>query len=191
MSDADDLVALALDDARTRMHGALDALHRELAAIRTGRARASLVDHIKVDYYGASLALNQLANITVPEARLIVIQPWDRNAFDPIAKAIQQSDLGINPQSDGVVIRLVIPELTEDRRRQLAKQVGQRIEEARVAVRNVRRHLQDELRKLVKDGDLSQDEERRAHDTLEKLTHEQIERVEAAGSDKERELLEV
>ena len=187
----DDLTTLALDDARSRMHGAVDALTRDLQGIRTGRAHPALVEHLPIDYYGTSMALNQMANITVPEARMIVIQPWDKNAFDPIQKGLQLSDLGINPQSDGVVIRLILPDLTEERRRQLVKQVGGKVEEARVAVRNVRRHIQDDLRKLQKDGDISQDEEHRAHDTLEKITHDAVSQVDAVGSEKERELMEV
>lgn len=186
-----ELTQLALDDARGRMGKAVQALKRELATIRTGRAQPSLVDHLKVAYYGTEMLLNQLATISAPEARLIVIQPWDKNAFEPISKAIQQSDLGLNPQSDGTVVRLAIPELTEERRRLLVKQVGGKNEEARVAVRNVRRSVQDDLRGLLKAKDISQDEERRAHDVLEKVTHEFIAQLDQQGSGKERELLEV
>lgn len=187
----DDLIELALDDARSRMAKGVEAHRHDLQTVRTGRAHTSLVEHLQVDYFGTPMALNQLANITAPEARLIAIQPWDKNALDPISKAIQLSDLGLNPQSDGVVIRLAIPELTEERRRELVKQVGQKNEAARIAVRNVRRDVQDELRKLLKAKDISQDLERRAHEELDKITHQYIEHIDSDGSAKERELLEV
>ncbi len=186
-----EFVELALDDARTRMTKSIESLRRELSGVRTGRAQPSLVEHLRIDYYGEQMDLIQLATVTAPEARLIVIQPWDKNAFDPISKAVQQSDLGLNPQSDGIVIRLAIPELTEERRLQLVKQVGQRDEDARIAVRNVRRDCQDELRSLLKSKDISQDEERRAHDELEKVTHEYVEQVDRIGKEKEQELMEV
>ncbi len=187
----DDLTELALDEARTRMDKTLESHRRELQTVRTGRAHPSLVEHLQVDYYGTVLALNQMANITTPEARLLVIQPWDKNAFEPISKAIQTSDLGINPQSDGIVIRIAIPELTEERRQQLVKRVGTKNEESRVALRNIRRDVQEELRQLLKEKDISQDQEHRAHDTLDKITHEYVEKIDQEGSDKERELLEV
>ena len=190
MSD-NELLDLAFDDADSRMKGAVSALERDLMAIRTGRAHTSLVDQMRIDYYGTTMALNQLATISTPEARLIAIQPWDRNAFDPITKAIQQSDIGINPQSDGILIRLALPELTEERRRDLVKVVHQKTESARVAIRNVRRHIHDDLRHMQRDGDLSQDEERRAETQLDNLTSQFIAKVDAAGSQKERELLEV
>jgi len=186
-----ELLDLAFDDANSRMAGAVSALQRDLMTIRTGRAHTSLVDQLRVDYYGATMALNQLATISTPEARLIAIQPWDRNAFEPITKAIQTSDIGINPQSDGILIRLALPELTEERRRDLVKIVHQKAEAARVAIRNVRRHIHDDLRGMQRDGDLSQDEERRAESKPDTLTSQFIARVDAAGSQKERELLEV
>jgi len=173
------------------MAKAVEAYRRDLQSVRTGRAHPGLVEHLHVDYYGTAMTLNQLATVTVPEARLIVIRPWDKNAFDPISKGILQSDLGLNPQSDGVVIRLAIPELTADRRQQLVKQVGQKNEAARVAVRKVRRDVQDELRKMEKAKDLSQDAEHRAHDALEKLTRQLIEQIDTDGTAKEQELLEV
>lgn len=187
----DELIELAFSDADDRMRGAVTALERELQSIRTGRAHPGLVDHIRVDYYGTNMALNQMATISVPEARLIAIQPWDKNAFDPITKALQQSDLGINPQSDGIVIRLALPELTEERRRDLAKVVSQKVEGARVAVRNIRRHVHDDLRGMQREGDLSQDEEHRAEARLDKLTTDFIAIVDKAGEQKEQELLEV
>ena len=189
--DDDDLTALALDEARTRMRKTIASHQRDLDAVCTGRAQPSLIESLAIGYYGVPTPLKQLATITAPDARLLVIQPWDKNAFDPISRSIQQSDLGLNPQSDGVVIRLVIPELTEERRRQLVRQVGQKNEAARVALRNIRRDAQVELRKMLKDKDISQDEERRAHDGLDKLTHGFQERIERDGAVKERELLEV
>ena len=190
MSD-NELLDLAFDDANSRMAGALSAFERDLTTVRTGRAHTSLVDQLRVDYYGTNMALNQLATISTPEARLIAIQPWDRNAFDPITKAIQASDIGINPQSDGIVIRLALPELTEERRRDMVKLVHQKSETARVAIRNVRRHIHDDLRAMQRDGDLSQDEERRAETKLDSLTSDFIAKVDAAGNHKEQELLEV
>ncbi len=186
-----ELLDLAFDDANSRMAGAVSALERDLTVVRTGRAHTSLVDQMRVNYYGTTMALNQLATLSTPEARVIAIQPWDRNAFEPITKAIQASDLGINPQSDGILIRLFLPELTEQRRRELVKMVHQKVETARVAIRNVRRHIHDDLRGMQRDGDLSQDEERRAESQLDTLTSQFIAKVDAAGSQKERELLEV
>ena len=191
MAVDEELLELAFEDAGSRMAGAVSALDAELQTIRTGRAHPSLVERIRVDYYGTAMDLNQLATINAPEARLIQIQPWDKNAFDPITKAIQASDIGINPQSDGIVIRLALPELTEERRRELAKLVSRKTEEARVAVRNVRRHVHDDLRKMQRDGDMSQDEEHAAEERLDSLAQQFIAKVDAAGNQKERELLEV
>jgi ribosome recycling factor len=187
----DDLTQLALDETRIRMDKNLEAHRRDLASVRTGRANPSLVESLGIDYYGTATPLKQLATVTAPEARMIVIQPWDKNSFDPIARSIQQSDLGLNPQSDGVVIRLVIPELTEERRKLLVKQVSQKNEEARVALRNIRRDAQDELRRMVKAKDISQDDEHRAHDQLDKITHEFGGQIDKEGSEKEHQLLEV
>ncbi len=187
----DELTQLAIDDARTRMQDAVHAHHRELLAIRTGRAHPSLVEHVRVDLQGAVLTLIQLANISAPEPRLIVIQPWDRAAVDPIAKAIQKTDLGLNPQVDGALIRLPIPELTADRRRNMVKLVGRKNEESHIEIRNIRRDIQNELRTMVKAKDISQDEERRTHNQLDNLTQDFIETIDKAGGDKERELLEV
>lgn len=186
-----ELLDLAFSDADDRMQGAVAALERDLQAIRTGRAHTSLVEHLRVDYYGTQMTLNQMATLSVPEARLIAIQPWDKNAFEPITKAIQQSDIGINPQSDGIVIRLALPELTEERRRDLVRVLHQKVEAARVAIRNVRRHTHDELRAMQRDGDLSQDEEHRAEQRLDTLTSDYVAKVDEAGQQKERELLEV
>lgn len=191
MAADEELLQLAFNDASSRMSGAVSALDADLQTIRTGRASPSLVERIRVDYYGTAMDLNQLATINAPEARLIAIQPWDKNAFDPITKAIQASDLGINPQSDGILIRLALPELTEERRRELAKLVTRKVEGARVAIRNVRRSVHDDLRKMQRDGDLSQDEEHAAEQRLDALTAQFIAKVDEAGNQKERELLEV
>ena len=187
----DDFITLILDDARTRMQKSGEALRHELQGIRSGRAHPSLVGHLPVDYFGAILPLIQLATITAPEPRLLVIQPWDRNALQPITKSLQQSDLGLNPQHDGIVIRLPLPELTEERRRDLVRQVHKITESTRVAIRNIRHDAQEEMRKLIKAKEISQDEERSGHEQLEKLTHHQIEEIDRMSQEKERELMEV
>ena len=180
-----------LADSEDRMKKAIEALRRELASIRTGRARPSLVDHVKVDYYGSTVPLNQVATVAAPEARLLTIQPWDRQALTAIEKAIQKSDLGLTPSNDGHVIRLAIPPLTEERRRELARVVHKKVEEGRVAVRNVRRDSLEHLRRLEKDEHVSEDEERRAQERLQKLTDRFIGEVDGLGREKEAELLEV
>ncbi|MBA7593508.1 Ribosome-recycling factor [subsurface metagenome] len=179
-----------LSETSTKMGKTIEALRKELAAIRTGRATPSLVDQIKVDYHGAPTPLNQLAAIAVPEARLLVIQPWDRQAHASIEKAILKSGLGLNPTSDGNVIRLRIPLLTEERRRELVRVVRKRVEESRVSVRNTRRSALEEFRELERKKEISQDEQKRAEERLQKLTDSFIEDVERAGREKEVELLE-
>lgn len=178
-------------NARERMQKAVEALRKDLQAIRTGRASAGLIDHIRVDYYGTPTPINQLATVTVPESRLIVIQPWDRGAMQAIERAIQKSDLGLTPVNDGNVLRLNLPPLTEQRRKELARQVQKRVEEGRVAVRNVRRDAHDEIRKLEKGHEISEDEARRATDQLQKLTDQFIAEIDKLGKEKEAELLEV
>ena len=180
-----------LDDAAQRMDKAVDAFVNAIATIRTGRANTTLVEHLPVAHYGQTLPLNQLATLAAPDAQLITVQPWDRGAVDSIVRAIQKSDLGINPASDGVVIRLPIPPLTEDRRRELVRQLGGKLEDSRVAVRNVRRHAVDGLRKELRSGDLSEDEERREAERLERTTQEHVEMLRELAAEKERELLEV
>ena len=180
-----------LADASDRMDKAVEAFDRNIATIRTGRAHTSLVEHLPVAHYGQTMPLNQLATLAAPDAQLITVQPWDRSAVDSIVKAIQQSDVGINPASDGTMIRLPIPPLTEERRRELAKQLGGKLEEARIAVRNVRRHAIDELRKELRNGDLSEDEEHRELEQMERTTHQHVEALEGLAKQKERELLEV
>ena len=159
----------------------------------TGRATPALLDRIQVDYYGSATPINGVANISAPDPRMVLVQPWDRTMLGPIEKAIQKSDLGINPTNDGQVIRLVLPQLTQDRRKELVKQVHQRSEEARVAVRNCRRDALEHLRKAEneKDSGISQEDERRAQERLQKLTDGFIKRVEEVSKQKETEVMEV
>ena len=175
------MVQETLQDAKERMLKAIDALRRELATVRSGRASPGLVEHLKVDYYGTTTSLNQLATITTPDARLIVIQPWDRAALGAVEKAILKSDLGLNPTNDGTLIRLAIPPLTEDRRRELAKHVRKRVEDARVAVRNIRRDCHEAVRHLEHDHQISQDDLHRAETELQKLTDDQIKEIDSIG----------
>jgi ribosome recycling factor len=185
------MIEETLKDAEHRMNGAVAALDRDLDTVRTGRARPSLVESLKVEYYGTPTPLNQMASINAPEPRLITIQPWDKSALGTIEKAIQKSDLGLNPTNDGNIIRLAIPQLTEDRRKELVKVVHKKVEDARVAVRNVRRDALEQLRKLQHDKQVSDDEERRAQDQLQKVTDKYIAEVDKHGQAKEKELLEV
>ncbi|MCA9848089.1 MAG: ribosome recycling factor [Dehalococcoidia bacterium] len=178
-------------EAEEKMDGAVSAVQRELQGIRTGRASTALVEHITVDVYGSKMQLIQLANLATPEAQLITITPFDKSTVDPIVKALMTSDIGITPNSDGRIIRLPIPPLTEQRRKELAKQVNGKAEDGRVSIRNIRRNANDSLKKAAKDGDISEDEERRALEEVEKLTSQYIDKVEALAKDKERELLEV
>ncbi len=180
-----------LADAKDRMGKAVEALRKELATIRTGRAHPGLIEHLRVDYYGAPTPLNQLATINVPEPRLLTIQPWDQQSLGAIEKAILKSDLGLNPSNDGTIIRLVIPQLTEERRKELAKVVRKKVEEGRVAVRNVRRDRHDELRRLQREKEISEDAQYLAQEELQKLTDGFIQEVERVGEEKETDLLAV
>ena len=180
-----------LKDAEHRMQSAVTALDRELNTVRTGRARPSLVESLKVDYYGTPTPLNQMAQINAPEPRLITIQPWDKTQLSTIEKAILKSDLGLTPGNDGNIIRLVIPALTEDRRKELVKMVHKKVEDGRVAVRNVRRDALEHLRKAQHDKQISDDDERKAADRLQKLTDKWVAEVDKHGQTKEQELLEV
>ena len=177
--------------AEHRMKRAVEILQRDYGNIRTGRASPNLLDRIQIDYYGNPTPLNGVATISVPEARLIVIQPWDRTTVGAIERAIQKSDLGLNPSSDGTVIRLAIPALTEDRRRELVKQVHRRAEEGRVAIRNIRRESQDELKKQERDHQISEDELKRSSERLQKMTDSHIAQVDEIAKRKEQEVLEV
>lgn len=172
------------------MKNAEAALTRSLGSIRAGVANASLLDGISVSYYGADTPLNQLAQISVPEARMILITPYDKSILADIEKSINKSDLGIAPTNDGSVIRLVIPPLTEERRREIAKQVGVEAENAKIAVRNVRRGAMDELKKLQKDGDISEDELRRYETEVQKLTDASVKNIDMLAAEKEKEIIE-
>ena len=183
-----DEIFLATD---TKMRKTIQALERELATIRTGRATPALVDSIKVDYYGVPTPLNQIATISVPEARLLLIQPWDRNSLSSIEKAILKSELGLNPTNDGTVVRLVLPPLTAERRRELVRIVKKRVEEGKVAIRNLRREAVEELRRLEKNKQISQDEHKRALEQLQKLTDNFIGEADQIGEDKQAEIMEI
>jgi ribosome recycling factor len=178
-------------DAERRMQKAIDALKQDLAALRTGRASAGLLERISVDYYGTPTPINQVASISVPEARLLVIQPWDKKLLADIEKAIQKSDLGINPNNDGQVIRLNIPPMNEERRRDLVKSLHKKLDVHKVAVRNVRRDVQDKLRDREKKKEVSEDELKRSTERLQKLTDRYIDEMEKVGKSKELEILEV
>jgi len=181
----------ALAAVEPKMQRAIEAMERDFGAIRTGRASTALVERITVDYYGNSTPLNQIAGISTPDAHLIVIQPWDRSVLSAIEKAITKSDIGLTPNVDGAVVRLNVPPLTEDRRRDMVKQVRRRVEEARVEIRNLRREAADQLKKALRDGELSEDEERREIESLQKLTDRHTDAVEARGERKEAEVMEV
>ncbi|MDP9404593.1 MAG: ribosome recycling factor [Actinomycetota bacterium] len=189
--DDESLLGAVLGDSREKMGKAVAHAQAEFAAVRTGRASPALVERLKVDYYGTEVALQQLAGFSVPEARLLVITPYDKGAMKAIEKAIQQSDLGINPGNDGQVIRLVFPPLTEERRKDLVRVVKHKAEEARVALRSVRRGARHDLEALEKDGDISSDELERAEKDLERLTHEYVAEIDRMLQHKEHELLEV
>ncbi len=180
-----------LEEAELAMGLAVEALERDIARIRTGRASTALVEDIAVEYYGTELPLNQVSTIIVPEPRLIVIQPWDKQAIPAIERAILKSELGITPNNDGTVIRIALPQPTAERRQELAKLVRQRAEEARVAIRNSRRTAQEALRKLQKGSSVSEDDIRRAQGDAQKLTDGEIERVDALLADKEQEILTI
>ena len=177
-------------DAETRMQGALDALGREFAGVRTGRASAALLEGVRVDYYDTPTPLNQVASVSVPDARTLMIQPWDQSVLTKIERAIQKSDLGLTPVNDGKVIRLAIPPLNEERRKQLAKSVGKLAEEARVAIRNVRREAKEKVKALLKDKAISEDDERRSEAELQKLTDRSTQKVDELLKKKEQEILE-
>ncbi|MFN7250807.1 MAG: ribosome recycling factor [Anaerobacillus sp.] len=174
-----------------KMNKAVEALKRELVTLRAGRANPAILDKIQVEYYGAITPLNQLASITVPEARLLVIQPFDKTIINDIDRAIQKSDLGLSPSNDGTVIRIMIPPLTEERRRDLVKLVKKYSEEAKVAIRNIRRDVNDDLKKMQKDGELTEDDLRRSTDEVQKITDKEIVKVDEVAVAKEKEIMEV
>lgn len=180
-----------LQDAESRMRGALAALESDLATYRTGRASPSLLDRLEVEMYGVAMPLNQVASVSVPEPQQLAIRPYDQQALSAIERAVLKSDLGLTPNNDGKIIRLNIPRLTEERRRDLVKQVGRRLEEARVAVRNVRRDALNDMRELKNENMVSEDEFFKSQDDLQKLTDRFIEQVDTVGRLKETEIMEV
>ncbi len=181
----------SLEDARKRMDGAIGAFERDMVSVRTGRASTGLVDNVRVDYHGAEMPLNQIAQVNVGDARLIVIQPWDRTSVQSIVRAIQMADIGLQPSVDGDIIRIVVPPLTEERRREIVRMVKRRAEDAKVSVRNVRRDIQDRLRKMERGSEISRDEQRRAQDELQKITDQAVKSVDAASGSKEEEVMQV
>jgi len=185
------MVKETLAQAKTRMGKALEDFRHELATVRTGRASASLFDHIKVEYYGTPTPLNQVATLGVPEPNLLTVQPWDPTLLASIDKAIRSSDLGLNPVNDGKILRVPIPPLTEERRKELVKHLHKVLENHRIAIRNIRRDSNEELKRLLKDKKISEDDEKRALEEVQKLTDEQLGKLEAQGLSKEKEILEM
>ena len=185
------MIEQILAEINGKMQKAIDALSRDLAGIRTGRASPALVEHIKADYHGILTPINQMASITIPEAKMILIQPWDRSSVRSIEKAILTSDLGLNPTSDSNVIRIPIPPLTEERRKDLTRVVHKRLEDSRIAVRNLRREGIEKLRQSEKNKEISQDQYTRASEQLQKITDTFIDKVNGIGQAKETEIMEV
>ena len=180
-----------IQKTKARMDKAVEDLRRELSGVRSGRASISLLDHITVEYYGSPTPLNQVATLSVPEATLITAQPWDLSVLPAIEKAIRSSDLGLNPGNDGKLIRIPIPPLTEERRKQLAKHVGKVLEDHRTAIRNIRRDENEVIKKMLKDKQVSEDDERKALDEVQKLTDQYTAKVEELAKKKEEEILTV
>jgi ribosome recycling factor len=178
-------------DLETRMQAALELLAREFGGVRTGRANTALLDGLRVEAYGALQPISQMASVSVPDPRTLMIQPWDTSQIAAIEKAILKSDLGLTPSSDGKVVRLLMPTLTEERRKQLAKTVGKFAEDARVAIRNVRRDANDKLKALAREKKISQDEERKGHDQIQKTTDKFVTRVDELAQKKEQEILAI
>jgi ribosome recycling factor len=181
----------ALVQTKVRMEKAVEDFRKELTTVRTGRANVSLLDHVRVDYHGTAMPVNQLGNLTVPDPMTIVISPWDPGALAAIDKAIRTSDLGLNPSSDGKVIRVPIPSLTEDRRKDLVKHVHKVLENHRTAVRNIRRDLKEAVDKLEKEKKMSEDDKKRTLDEIEKITHQETKKIEDLSTAKEREIMEL
>lgn len=182
---------VVMQETKEKMNKAAEALQRELGQIRAGRANASILDRVMVNYYGAPTPVNQMASIGIPEARLLVITPFDKSTIKEIEKAIQTSDIGITPQTDGTVIRLVIPQLTEERRKELAKEVKKEAENSKIAIRNIRRDAIDSYKRQEKAGDITEDDLRTAEKDIQQLTDDAIKQLDAIAADKEKELLEV
>jgi ribosome recycling factor len=181
----------AMAQAKVRMEKAVEDFRKELSGVRTGRANVSLLDHIRVDYHGTPMPVNQLGTLNVPDATMIVIAPWDPSAVPLIDKAIRTSDLGLNPASDGKVLRVPIPALTEDRRKDLVKHIHKVLENHRTAVRNIRRDIKEAVEKLEKEKKISEDEKKRTLDELEKLTHSETKKIEDFSAAKEKEVMEI
>src|ERR1700693_3889107 len=181
----------ALAQAKIRMEKAVEDFRKELAGVRTGRANVSLLDHVRVDYHGTSMPINQLGTLSVPDATMIMISPWDPTAVPLIDKAIRTSDLGLNPASDGKVLRVPIPALTEDRRKDMVKHIHKVLENHRTAVRNIRRDIKEAVEKLEKEKKISEDEKKRTLDELEKLTHSETKKIEDLSAAKEKEVMEI
>jgi ribosome recycling factor len=181
----------ALAQAKTRMEKAVEDFRKELSSVRTGRANVAILDHVRVDYHGTPMPLNQLGTLNVPDPATIVISPWDPGAVPLIDKAIRTSDLGLNPTNDGKVVRVPIPPLTEDRRKEMVKHLHKVLENHRTAVRNIRRDLKEAVEKLEKEKKISEDEKKRSLDELEKLTHSETKKIEDLSAAKEKEVLEL
>lgn len=180
-----------IDQAREKMEKTLQALQRELSTLRAGRASAAVLDRITVDYYGTQTPINQMANIASPEPRMLVISVWDASAIPAVEKAIQKSDLGINPSNDGKIIRLVFPELTEERRKELVKTVKKKGEDSKVAVRSIRRDANEQIKKLQKDSEITEDDKKNYEDDIQKLTDDKIKEIDSVLSAKEKEIMEI
>ncbi len=187
----EELLRELIKDGDVRMQKCIEATRHDLQSIRTGRANPSLVERVEVSYYGSIMPLPQMATVTAPEPRMLLISPWDKSALPAIEKAIQKSDLGLNPSSDGINIRLVIPSLTQETRKNLIRNVHKRVEEGKVSVRNVRRDIIEDLRSLKKGGDIGEDEEKRTEAEVQKLTDRHIHQLDNMQKSKEEELLEV
>jgi ribosome recycling factor len=178
-------------DAKLRMHASVETVRRELATMRTGRASLAMLDGVRVDYYGTPTPLSQVGNLAIPDPTLITVQPWDHSLLSVIEKAIRTSDLDLNPQNDGKIIRIPVPPLTEERRKTLVKHAHKHAEEGRVAVRNVRRDVNDHFKKMLKDHEVSEDDEKRAMTEVQKLTDQHIEEIDQVLKKKEAEVMEV
>ena len=181
----------ALNQAKTRMEKAVEDFRKDLASVRTGRANVALLDHIRVDYHGTPMPINQLGNLTIPDPMMIVISPWDPGAVPLVDKAIRTSDLGLNPANDGKVIRVPIPPLTEERRKELVKHIHKVLENHRTAVRNIRRDIKEVIEKLEKEKKISEDDKKRSLDELEKVTHSETKKIEDLSAAKEKEVMEI
>ena len=178
-------------DVQRRMEGAVEVLHKEFGGLRTGRASAGLLDPVMVNAYGSDMPLNQVGTVSVPESRMLSIQVWDKGLVNSVEKAIMESGLGLNPSSDGTLVRVPLPQLTEERRAELAKVAGKYAEDARIAIRNVRRHAMDELKKMEKDGDISQDEQRDGEGEVQKLTDVFVKKIDDMLANKEKDIMQV